>query len=34
MRLGVVVNAWDVYWRHPITEAEIQHETEHEDKQG
>jgi hypothetical protein len=30
----VVMNAWDVYWRHPITVAEIQREIEHEDKQG
>ncbi len=30
----MVVNAWDVHWRHPITEAEIQREIEHEDKQG
>jgi len=22
----VVFNAWDVYFRHPITEAEIRHE--------
>jgi hypothetical protein len=24
--IGVVFNAWDVYFRHPITEAEIRHE--------
>jgi hypothetical protein len=29
-----LVNAWDVFWRHPITGAEIQREIEHEDKQG
>ncbi len=32
--IGVVMNAWDVYWRHPITEADIQHEIERKDKQG
>jgi 2TM domain len=32
--IGVVMNAWDVYWRHPITETDIQHEIEREDKQG
>jgi hypothetical protein len=32
--IGVVMNAWDVYWRHPITEQDIQHEIEREDKQG
>jgi hypothetical protein len=32
--IGVVMNAWDVYWRHPITEADIQHEIEREDKRG
>jgi hypothetical protein len=32
--IGVVMNAWDVYWRHPITEADIQHEIKREDKQG
>jgi hypothetical protein len=30
----VVMNAWDVYWRHPITEADIRHEIEREGKQG
>jgi hypothetical protein len=24
--IGVVFNAWDVYFRHPITESEIRHE--------
>ena len=32
--IAVVMNAWDVYWRHPITEQDIQHEIEREDKQG
>ncbi len=32
--IGVVMNAWDVYWRHPITEADIQREIEREGKQG
>jgi hypothetical protein len=32
--IGVVMNAWDVYWRHPITEQDIQREIEREDKQG
>jgi 2TM domain len=32
--IGVVMNAWDVYWRHPITEADIEREIEREDKQG
>jgi hypothetical protein len=32
--IGVVMNAWDVYWRHPITEADIKREIEREDKQG
>ena len=31
--IGVVMNAWDVYWRQPITEADIQREIEREDKQ-
>jgi hypothetical protein len=29
--IGVVMNAWDVYWRPDITEADIQHEMEHQD---
>jgi 2TM domain-containing protein len=29
--IGVVMNAWDVYWRHDITEADIQHEMERQD---
>jgi hypothetical protein len=32
--IGVVMNAWDVYWRHPITEQDIQREMEREDKHG
>ena len=32
--IGVVMNAWDVYWRPPITEQDIQHEIEREDKLG
>jgi hypothetical protein len=31
--IGLVMNAWDVYWRHPITEADIKREMEREDKQ-
>ena len=26
--IGLVANAWDVYWRHDISEDEIQRETE------
>lgn len=29
--IGVVMNAWDVYWRREITEEDIQHEIERED---
>ncbi len=32
--IGLVMNAWDVYWRRQITEAEIRHEMEREDKQS
>ncbi|HXZ77499.1 MAG TPA: 2TM domain-containing protein [Streptosporangiaceae bacterium] len=32
--IGLVMNAWDVYWRHPITETDIEHEIEREHKQG
>ena len=32
--IGVVMNAWDVFWRPQITEEEIQHEIEREDKQA
>jgi hypothetical protein len=24
--IGLVMNAWDVFWRHPITEADIDRE--------
>ena len=30
--IGVVMNAWDVFWRHEITEADIQREMEREDR--
>ncbi len=30
--IGVVMNAWDVYWRPEITAEDIQHEIEREDK--
>jgi len=30
--IGVVMNAWDVYWRPEITEADIQHEMERQDR--
>lgn len=26
--IGVVMNAWDAYWRRPITEAAVQREVE------
>jgi hypothetical protein len=26
--IGLVMNAWDVYWRHDITEEDIQREVE------
>jgi 2TM domain len=32
--IGVVMNAWDVYWRPPITEDDVQREIEREDKQA
>jgi hypothetical protein len=32
--IGVVMNAWDVYWRPRITEKDIQHEIERENKPG
>ena len=31
--IGLVMNAWDVYWRHPITETDIKREIEREDNQ-
>jgi hypothetical protein len=30
--IGVVMNAWDVYWRRDITEEDIRREIEREDK--
>ena len=27
--IGLAMNAWDVYFRKPITESEVQHEMEH-----
>src|SRR5215467_12875250 len=30
--IGVVMNAWDVFWRPPITEHDIQREIERDDK--
>jgi uncharacterized membrane protein len=32
--IGVVMNAWDVYWRPRITEQDIQREMGREDKQA
>jgi hypothetical protein len=32
--IGVVMNAWDVYWRPQITEDDIQREIEREDNQA
>jgi 2TM domain-containing protein len=32
--IGLVLNAWDVYWRREITEQDIQHEMEREDRHG
>jgi fatty acid desaturase len=31
--IGVVMNAWDVYWRPEITEEDIQNEIERRDRQ-
>jgi len=31
--IGVVMNAWDVYWRPGITEEDIQHEIERDSRQ-
>jgi len=31
--IGVIMNAWDVYWRPQITDQDIQREIEREDKQ-
>lgn len=30
--IGVVMNAWDVYWRRDITEEDIQHEIERDSR--
>ena len=27
--IGVVMNAWEAYWRRPITEAAVQREIDH-----
>jgi 2TM domain-containing protein len=32
--IGLVMNAWDVYWRREITEQDIQHEMERTDRRG
>jgi 2TM domain len=32
--IAVVMNAWDVYWRPEITEEDIQHEIEREDRRN
>ena len=32
--IGLVMNAWDVYWRREITEQDIQHEMERADRRG
>ncbi len=32
--IGLVMNAWDVYVRREITEQDIQHEIEREDRRG
>jgi 2TM domain len=32
--IGVVMNAWDVYWRHGITEEDIDREIEREHSHG
>ena len=32
--IGLVMNAWDVYWRREITEQDIQHELEREDRRA
>jgi hypothetical protein len=31
--IGLVMNAWDVYWRRDITEEDIQHEIERDSRQ-
>jgi hypothetical protein len=30
--IGVVMNAWDVYWRREITEEDVRREIEHENE--
>ncbi len=32
--IGLIMNAWDVYWRRQITEDEIKREIKREEKQG
>lgn len=32
--IGLVMNAFDVYWRREITEQDIQHEMERADRRG
>jgi hypothetical protein len=32
--IGLVLNAWDVYWRREITEQDIRREIEREDRRG
>jgi hypothetical protein len=32
--IGLVMNAWDVYWRREITEQDIQHEMERADRRS
>ena len=32
--IGLVMNAWDVYWRHEITEEDVQREMERQDNRG
>jgi hypothetical protein len=32
--IGVVMNAWDVYWRPEITEQDIEHEMKRQHKRG
>jgi 2TM domain-containing protein len=32
--IGLVMNAWDVYWRQEITEQDVQHEMGREDRRG
>jgi 2TM domain-containing protein len=27
--IGLIMNAWEVFWRRPITEADVQREVEH-----